>query len=244
MKLGIMQPYFFPNLGHFALIAATDQWIVFDITQYTPKSWMNRNRVLHPAQGWNYISVPLVKSSTSLLTHQAEVKDLEATEKSILGKLSHYKKMAPFYQQVCQLVNNTFKETADHRLVSLNVSGLKQVCNYLNIPLQLKICSDLNLRFHENLAAGDWAPSIAQQLSANIYINPWGGRDLFHQKAFDDAGIELQLLQFNAPEYATPGYQFEPHLSILDTLMWVPPGQVKAYLESQRRLVNLSGESL
>ena len=48
VKLGIMQPYFFPYLGHFALIAHTDAWVVFDITQYTPKTWMNRNRVLHP----------------------------------------------------------------------------------------------------------------------------------------------------------------------------------------------------
>jgi hypothetical protein len=35
MKLGIMQPYFFPYLGHFALIAAVDEWVVFDVTQYT-----------------------------------------------------------------------------------------------------------------------------------------------------------------------------------------------------------------
>lgn len=243
MKLGIIQPYFFPNLGHFALIDATDQWVVFDITQYTPKTWMNRNRVLHPAEGWNYISVPLVKSSTSLLTHQAEVKDLKATEISVLGKLSHYKKTAPYYRQVCQLVINTFKQSTDNRLVSLNVSALLRVCDYLNIPLQLHICSELNLRFSDNMAAGDWAPSIAQQLGASTYINPWGGRDLFNEKTFTAVGVGLQLLQFDAPEYATPGYQFEPHLSILDTLMWVPPEQVETYLESQRQLVNLRGEN-
>ena len=30
MKIGIMQPYFFPYLGHFALIDAVDKWVVFD----------------------------------------------------------------------------------------------------------------------------------------------------------------------------------------------------------------------
>lgn len=32
-----MQPYFFPYLGHFSLIASVDRWYVFDITQYTPE---------------------------------------------------------------------------------------------------------------------------------------------------------------------------------------------------------------
>ena len=50
MRLGIMQPYFFPYLGHFALIANVDAWIVFDVTQYTPRTWINRNRVLHPSR--------------------------------------------------------------------------------------------------------------------------------------------------------------------------------------------------
>ena len=53
MRLGIMHPFFFPYLGHFALIAAVDQWIVFDVTQYTPKTWMNRNPILQPDTGCN-----------------------------------------------------------------------------------------------------------------------------------------------------------------------------------------------
>ena len=66
MRIGIMQPYFFPYLGHFALIANVDAWIVFDVTQYTPKTWINRNRVLHPTSGANWVSVALKNSSISI----------------------------------------------------------------------------------------------------------------------------------------------------------------------------------
>ena len=45
MKVGIMQPYFFPYIGYFQLIANTDQFIFFDIVQYNKRSWMNRNRI-------------------------------------------------------------------------------------------------------------------------------------------------------------------------------------------------------
>ena len=46
MRLGIMQPYFFPYLGHFSLIAAVDEWIVFDVTQYTPNLLKHSQNVL------------------------------------------------------------------------------------------------------------------------------------------------------------------------------------------------------
>jgi len=51
MILGIMQPYFFPYIGYFALMRVTEQWIVFDTPQYIRKGWINRNRVLSKGQG-------------------------------------------------------------------------------------------------------------------------------------------------------------------------------------------------
>ena len=65
MKLGIMQPYFFPYPGYFALIAQVDRWVVFDTPQYMRHGWVNRNRILHPGSGWQYIVAPLVKHRRS-----------------------------------------------------------------------------------------------------------------------------------------------------------------------------------
>ena len=48
MKLGIMQPYFFPYIGYFQLMKHVDQWVVFDDIQFIDKGWINRNRILHP----------------------------------------------------------------------------------------------------------------------------------------------------------------------------------------------------
>ena len=62
MRLGIMQPYFFPYLGYFDLINSTDRWIVFDTVQYIRHGWINRNRILHPNEGWQYIIVPIMKA--------------------------------------------------------------------------------------------------------------------------------------------------------------------------------------
>ena len=218
-----MQPYFFPYPGHFSLIAAVDEWIVFDITQYTPKTWMNRNRVLHPNEGWQYLTVPLSNSSISIKTHQAKILDRAKAKVNIVGKLNHYKKYAPHFDAVIALVNEVFETSRDDSLVHLNVHGLDAVCRFLDIPFNYRICSELHLPLPELLEPGDWALEICGLLGATDYVNPAGGRDIFDQAEFVRRGISLHFAQPAAFEYCTAPYKYVPNLSILDALMWNPP---------------------
>ena len=243
MKLGIMQPYFFPYLGHFALIASVDEWIVFDITQYTRKSWLSRNRVLHPDRGWQYVSVPMRNSSIHIKISEAMVANSKDQERHVLGKISHYKKHAPYYVQTCEIVRSAFADVADDSLVSLNVSGLRKICEYLGLPFHLRLCSQLNVKFPDKLLAGQWAPLISARLSADIYVNPVGGRDLFDRAEFTRQRVALQFLDFKPFIYDTPGYRFEENLSILDVLMWNSPDAiVQAIREKSLLIVDLKEE--
>ena len=236
MKLGIMQPYCFPYLGHFSLIAHTDAWVVFDITQYTPKTWMNRNRVLHPKDGWNYVSVPLANSSISIKTSEAQVLQLDGARRSVLGKLTHYRR-APYYKAVEALVQESMADRGDASLVKLNVRGLEAVCRYLGLPFDYRICSELDLPLPDKLPPGEWAPTISAALGASGYVNPIGGRELFDPPAFASRGIDLQFLSFDHPVYEVGAYRFEPGLSILDVLMWNDPQRVVKMLREGTTLV-------
>jgi hypothetical protein len=226
VKLGIMQPYFFPYLGHFALIAHVDAWVVFDVTQYTPKTWMNRNRILHPKEGWNYVNVPLANSSISIRTDEARILDLTETRRNVLGKISHYKRKAPYYRAVEALIESGMAESDNPSLVHLNVRCLRAVCDYLGLRFDYRICSDLDLPLPETLAPGAWAPTICSMLGASGYINPVGGRDLFALDDFSSRNVALEFLSFEGFVYETDSYQFEPGLSILDVLMWNSPQAV------------------
>ncbi|NOT14054.1 MAG: WbqC family protein [Methylotenera sp.] len=225
-----MQPYFFPYLGHFSLINAVDQWIVFDVTQYTPKTWMNRNRILHPNAGWQYVTVPLANASISIKTSEARVLSLQDARQATLAKLAHYKKKAPYFNQVVELVNVAFDGVTDDSLVNLNVSALSAVCDYLNIKFTFKVCSHLNLEYPPNLKAGDWAPFICQQLGAQEYVNPMGGREIFNVGDFEKKEIALYFAEFSEFKYTTKSYQYEPHLSILDVMMWNSPDEISEAL--------------
>lgn len=231
-----MQPYFFPYLGHFSLIASVDEWIVFDVTQYTPKTWMNRNRILHPKKGWQYITAALANSSISIKTSEARVLNLVDTKLSIIGKLSHYKKHAPYFYEVNKIVKQVFDEAFDDSLVSINVSILKSVCEYLNIPFSYRIASGLPIDYPPNLGPGEWAPFICNMLGATEYVNPEGGKALFEISEFEKINVSLYFAEFSEFKYETAPYTYEPHLSVLDVMMWNSPESIITSLKQGTHL--------
>jgi hypothetical protein len=242
MRLGIMQPYFFPYLGHFALIAAVDEWVVFDIPQYTRKSWINRNRVLHPAAGWQYISIPLADSSIHIRISDARIACIQDQERYVLGKVSHYRRRAPYYKEVCEVIRHTFAAAPDHSLVSLNIGGLRSVCQYLALPFHYRRCTELTFDFPEQLHPGGWAPWIAARLGADTYINPIGGRELFDPSEFARGGVALQFLDFSPFDYETPGYKYESNLSILDVMMWNEPEAIVRAIRDRSSVISPTEE--
>ena len=235
MKLGIMQPYFFPYAGHFALIAAVDEWIVFDVTQYTPKTWMSRNRLLHPKDGWQYVSVPLANSSINIKTHEARVLDVAAARGSLLGKLSAFRQ-APRYAQVKRLVEDAFARVRTDSLCELNTHALAAVCEYLGLPFRHRVCSQLGLDFPAGMEPGQWAPFVCAALGASAYVNPASGRELFDPADFARIGVDLQFAEFDELRYEPAPWRYEPHLSILDVLLWNDASSVADALRSHTRL--------
>lgn len=225
-----MQPYFFPYAGHFSLVAACDVWVVFDICQYTPRTWMNRNRVLHPAGGTQYVTVPLSNGSIHIQTRQATLVSSRAARLSVLGKLSHYRRYAPFYPEVIGLVEQAFAGEPQC-LVQLNLAALAAVCRYLGLSFKARLASSLRLALPQFPGPGDWAPAICASLGASDYVNPIGGAPLFDPATFRQRGVALAYLDPPPLCYRTPGFGAVPNLSILDVLMWNEPGAVAAYLQ-------------
>jgi hypothetical protein len=235
-----MQPYFFPYLGYFALIANVDHWVVFDVTQYTPKTWLNRNRVLHPTSEWMYVTVPIKGSSQNKLIREVMLNSPEEALNSIQGKLGHYKNKAPFYDDVVRLVERSFSERSIDTLVALNVSCLQTVCEYLGVKFEYRICSRMDLDFSHVEHPGHWALRIAEQVGATEYINPLGGARLFRPQEFEASGVGLGFLAMPDMPYDPTPYKFLPSLSVLDVLMWNRAEDVHNFISEQASVV--SGE--
>src|SRR5882724_10468265 len=96
MKLGIMQPYIFPYIGYFQLIAAVDHFVIHDDVQWIKSGWINRNRILANNQP-GYITLPVRSGSSFLNINEREyVPEIENHKKRILRQIEGAYRKAPY----------------------------------------------------------------------------------------------------------------------------------------------------
>lgn len=230
MKLGIMQPYFFPYLGYFSLIKHTEKWILFDPVQYIRHGWINRNRVLKPVEGWQYIQVPLEKHTQTTLIKDIKIKTNEDWRGLIMRQVEHYKKRSPFYKETIEVIKEGLNIETDS-IVVLNKHSLSKVCSYLSIPFDCEILSEMPLLLPPIHSPGEWALRICEGLHATEYLNPPGGVEIFEAKAYEEAGIDLQFLNIELIPYSQRREVFEPGLSIIDVMMFNEPSVIRDMLD-------------
>lgn len=232
MKLGIMQPYFFPYLGYFDLINSVDKWVIFDTPQYIRHGWVNRNRILHPKSDWQYIIVPLKKHLRNTPIKEIEIADGIDWRSRILGQIMHYKKRAPSFEETIGFVKRCLSND-DTSLSRLNVSILEKVCEKLGIQFDYNFFFEMDIELDPVEGPGDWALRISEAMGASEYVNPPGGVDLFDARKFEDKGIKLTIREFKNFEYDCRRYKFIPGLSIIDVFMWNSCIKIREYLDAQ-----------
>ena len=231
MRLGMMQPYFFPYVGYFSLIHATDCWVVFDTAQYRRRAWVNRNRMLSDnKEGWSYIRIPVAHSPRETRICDIRIDDTQAWIDELIDQLQIYRqRRAPHFADVTDWLRATLHKAHDiHSPVdfsqTLNIL-LQETCRHISLPFPYQILSQMNLNLPAELPAGEWALEVARQLGAESYINAPGGRELFSPRQFSEASISLQILEPRLTAYRQGRSVFIPGLSILDLLMWNSPAE-------------------
>lgn len=234
MKVAIMQPYFLPYIGYFQLINAVDVFVIYDNIKYTKKGWINRNRFLRNGEAVGF-SLPLKKDSDFL-----EICDRQlATEfepKKLAGQLKEAYRKAPFFTEVCPLVERliTFPEK---NLFAYIRNSLDELCTYLGIHTRILTSSHLPL--NHSLAGVDRVVSICKHLAADTYINPIGGTELYENDTFATQGIKLFFLQSEEKRYPQFGGNFVPWLSIIDVLMFNGRERSLEMIQTQWRPISL-----
>ncbi|MDR0207812.1 MAG: WbqC family protein [Pseudomonas putida] len=239
MKLGVMQPYFFPYIGYFQLMNYVDEWVIFDEVQFIDKGWMNRNRVLHPdlSKQWQFITVPLAKRGQFDRVMDINIVRDPSWRDAIMGKLTAYRK-APFYRETAAFVHDCLAD-APESLNALLESTLRKTASYLNISTPISVQSRQAWALPEVTHAGQWAVEISKVKGANSYVNPIGGSGIFRQAEFDAAGVELKFLKPTLRSYVQyRGGDFVEGLSIIDVLMWNDKAALEQMLKQDFTLLS------
>lgn len=235
MKLGIMQPYFFPYLGYFDLLYNVDLFLVYDTVQYIRRGWIHRNRILHQNRiDWQYIIVPTEKAHQKVPILDIRILNVSSWRERLLSHLAHYKNIAPYAEQTIEFVSECL--AIDEPFLSrLNVHTLACCSDLLGLDFQYKFCSDLDVKLNMENSAEERILDLCEYLGAKEYVNLPGGVGLYHPKVFEMRNIELTFRALPTFLYPTGPYTFEPNLSIVDLLMWNTPKDIKKYLDEHQK---------
>ena len=229
MTLGINQPYFLPYLGYFSLINLVDEFILFDTVQFIRHGWIERNRILKPGFGWQYVSVPLIKAKRETIIKDMLINNEIAWQNKLIAQLVHYKKKAPYYNIVIDLLSSVIYEKFES-IVDIDNKLLNEICNYLEIDTPISIFSENNSNINSVEASDEWALKICLAYEADQYINLPGGRDFFNKEKYENLGIKLNFIQMKDIVYSQKRDSFEPWLSIIDVMMFNDVPTIKNYL--------------
>lgn len=226
LTLGIMQPYFFPYLGYFQLVAATDKLVVYDNCQYIKGGWVNRNRLLQLNGSVYYITVPLKRHSYKSLISEVHIYDGVDWRKNILGSIRQNYARARFFKDIYSLVESVLMHNYE-TISQLNIVSISEICRILGIKTEIVFSSDRYQCVEEEIKEGEYdcKPMVKRVLSickieqADHYLNAIGGTNLYSKEFFSENGIKLEFVKTNDVSYTQLKEGFEPNLSILDVLM-------------------------
>ena len=126
-RVAILQSNYIPWKGYFDLIAAVDEFILYDDMQYTRRDWRNRNQIKTP-QGLQWLTVPVrVKGKFLQKINETEIEgqDWAATHWKTLAQ--NYRR-APHFAEVARWLEPLYLERPPLLLSELNRKCLGAGC--------------------------------------------------------------------------------------------------------------------
>ena len=215
MTIAIMQPYFLPYIGYWQLMAAVDQFVIYDNIQYTKKGWINRNRFLRHGEAATF-SLPLKKGSDYLDIVERSVAD-DFAPKTLLNPFAEAYRKAPRFSEVFPVVESIVS-AAPRNLFEYLRHSIAAVAGQLELRTPLLVSSTIGI--DHTLASQSKVLAICEALGADRYINSIGGQALYAKDTFAARGVELAFMRTHVREYPQFGQPFVPALSILDVMMF------------------------
>ncbi len=210
-----MQPYFMPYIGYFQLIAAVDQFIVYDNIKYTKKGWINRNRMLQNGKDVMF-SLPLKSDSDCLDVRERELAASFNRDK-LLNQLNGAYRRAPYFDQTFPLIEQIVRHDEANLFRYLR-HAIARICEHLGIATVIRISSDIAI--NHDLKNQDKVLALCEAVCATTYVNTIGGVALYSKETFRERGIDLKFIRPKPFEYVQFGAEFVPWLSIVDVLMF------------------------
>lgn len=225
MNVVILQPSYIPWRGYFDQIRRADLFIFYDDVQYDKHGWRNRNQI-KTAQGRQWLTIPVHSKG---VTEGIAIKDVRIDWTKPWGRnhlralTSAYNK-SPYFKKYLPLLES-FYVRRDECLADFTIETTIVLCRELGLT---------SMRFVRSSALPgidgartDRLIQILKQVGAKHYISGPSARDYIEPEKFDRAGITLEYMAYNYPEYPQLYPPFDSYVTILDLLFMTGKDAIK-----------------
>ncbi|VVD83171.1 hypothetical protein PCO31111_01220 [Pandoraea communis] len=211
--VAILQSNYIPWKGYFDMIAAVDEFILYDDMQFTKNDWRNRNQIKTP-QGVQWLSVPVGQDIRRRIRDVELSPDWQAKHwKTLQG---NYRR-ARCFDEVAEWLEPLYLGESHPSLSQMNRRFMEAICGYMGIQTRITNCWDYQ-------SAGDKTRTarlvdLCQQAGATQYLSGPAAKDYIEASRFDDAGIALRWFDYAGfPEYPQLWGEFVHGVTVLDLL--------------------------
>lgn len=229
-RVAILQSNYIPWKGYFDIIAAVDEFVVYDCVQYTKNDWRNRNQIKTP-RGKTWLTVPVRQRSLEQTIEETEVADPSCFRKHWDGFRQNYAKarharycydaLGPLYQQLGDL----------RRLSEVNTQLIRAICGLLGITTTIRDSREFDLDGDRNRRL----VSLCQQAGAACYLSGPAAKNYLDEAAFTAAGVAVEWMDYSGyPDYQQPHPPFDHFVSVLDLIACTGPDAPAHMLRARR----------
>ena len=196
------------------MIAAVDEFILYDDMQYTRRDWRNRNQIKTP-QGVQWITVPVkVKGKYNQTIRETEIDGTDWAEAHWKSIAQNYRK-APYYEEIAAIFEPLYRQRQYTHLSALNRELIEAVCAYLGITTRISNSWDYQLIEGKTERLAD----LCAQAGGTEYISGPAAKDYIEDDFFAERGIKLGWFSYAGyPEYPQLWGDFTHGVTILDLL--------------------------
>jgi hypothetical protein len=217
MNVVILQPSYIPWRGYFDQIDRADLFVFYDDVQYDKRGWRNRNQIKTP-HGRQWLTIPVYSrgaQTQNIPIHQIRIVwENPWTEIHLKAIQQSYSK-APYFDRYRSLLE-TFYRRRDEFLADFTVAFTVALARELGNTHTRFLRSSEIAGIHGQKT--DRLIQILEAVGATHYISGPSAQEYIEREMFERAGITLEYIQYEYPEYPQLYPPFDPQVSILDLL--------------------------
>ncbi len=232
MKCVILQPSYIPWRGFFHQIQKADLFVFYDDVQYDKRGWRNRNKI-KTINGSIWLTIPVF--SKGFQSNQTPINEIRISgeedwiKKHLLSVQYAYAKSS-FFDEIFPQVEKLYQLQSD-LLADFTINTTVKIAELLGIDdTQFLRSSSLQVDGQKT----DRLIKILKEVGATHYISGKSAQDYIEDEKFRAAGITLEYMTYNYPEYPQLYPPFDPQVSILDLLFMTGKDASKYIWENEQ----------